>query len=60
MSTEIARDIIDRVLERAKSRGATAVDAVLVSSDNLSARVRDTEIDFVTQAKERSLGIPSR
>ena len=55
MSTDIPRDIIDRVLERAKNAGAAAVDTVLVSSDNLSARVRDTEIDFVSQAKERAL-----
>jgi PmbA protein len=57
LSTDTARDIIDRVLERAKSAGATAVDAILISGDTLSARVRDTEIDFVSQAQERALGI---
>ena len=57
MSNENARDIINRVLEHAKNAGATAVDTVLVSGDTLSARVRDTEIDFVSQAQERALGI---
>jgi PmbA protein len=57
LSNDAARDIINRVLECAKNAGATAVDTILVSNDTLTARVRDTEIDFVTQAQERSLGI---
>jgi PmbA protein len=57
LSPDTARDIINRVLERATSAGATAVDAILLSGDTLSARVRDTEIDFVSQAQERALGI---
>jgi PmbA protein len=57
LSLETPRDIIEEVLKLTRSAGATAADAVLVGSDNVTARVRDTEIDFVTQAQQRTLGI---
>ncbi|MDH3212103.1 MAG: TldD/PmbA family protein [Myxococcales bacterium] len=50
-------DVIERALERAKRAGADAADAVLVESEALEARVRGEEIDFVTQAREHTLGI---
>jgi PmbA protein len=57
LNSDAARDIINRALKSTKNAGATAVDTLLVSGDTLSARVRNTEIDFVTQAQERALGI---
>ncbi len=52
-----AADVVERAVARARQAGAAAADAVLVESDGLEARVRDREIDFVTQARERTLGI---
>jgi PmbA protein len=57
MSARAPGDVIQRCLERAKRAGADAADAVLVESDAFEARVRGEEIDFVTQARERTLGI---
>lgn len=51
------RDCVERALARAREAGADAADAVLVEGDSLEARVRGTEIDFVSQAKERCLGV---
>jgi PmbA protein len=51
------RELVERALERAKRAGADAADAVLAESDSLEARVRGDEIDFVTQAREHTLGI---
>jgi len=48
---------VQRALDRVRAAGADAADAVLVESDNLEARVRGEEIDFVKQARERILGI---
>ena len=48
---------VQRALDRVREAGADAADAVLVESDNLEARVRGEEIDFVKQARERILGI---
>ena len=56
MSAESA-DIVTRALDRARAAGAEAVDAVLVEDNSLQARVRGSEIDFVSQARERCLGI---
>jgi PmbA protein len=50
-------ETVERALARAKRAGARAADAVLVESDSLEARVRGEEIDFVKQARERTLGI---
>jgi PmbA protein len=57
MSAAAPRQVIERALERARRAGADAADAVLVESDALEARVRDREIEFVTQAREHALGI---
>jgi len=51
------REIVERALERVKRAGADAADALLVESDAVEARVRGTEIDFVKQAREHTLGI---
>ena len=48
---------VQRALDRVREAGADAADAALVESDNLEARVRGEEIDFVKQARERILGI---
>jgi PmbA protein len=50
-------ECVQRALACVRGAGATAADAVLVESDNLEARVRGDEIDFVKQARERTLGI---
>lgn len=50
-------DGVRLALERAKAAGAEAADALSVESDRLEVRVRGEEIDFVTQARERTLGI---
>jgi PmbA protein len=50
-------DVVERALARAKQAGAAAADALLVESDSIEARVRGEEIDFVKQARERTLGI---
>jgi len=50
-------EIIERALQRARQAGADEVDAVLVEGDEIEARVRNTEIDFVSQARGRTLGI---
>jgi len=57
LSVEAPHDIIERAIDRARRAGASAVDAVMIESDSVEARVRATEIEFVTQAKQRILGI---
>jgi PmbA protein len=57
LSVEAPHDIIERAIDRARRAGASAVDAIMIESDSVEARVRATEIEFVTQAKERTLGI---
>lgn len=52
-----AYGVVERALARAKSAGAVQADAVLVSSESLETRVRGEEIDYVTQARERTLGV---
>ena len=51
------RAVVERALSHVRTLGAAAADAMLVESDGIEARVRDREIDFVTQARERTLGI---
>ena len=51
------RAVVERALSHVRQLGAAAADAMLVESDGIEARVRDREIDFVTQARERTLGI---
>ena len=48
---------VERALEAARRAGADAADCVLAQSDVVEARVRNTEIDFVKQAREHTLGI---
>lgn len=52
-----AEEIVERALARAAQAGADAADAMLVESDSVEARVRGEEIDFVKQAREKTLGI---
>jgi PmbA protein len=53
----LGTDAIARALARAKQAGASEADAMLLEADSISARVRGAETDFVTQARERVLGI---
>jgi PmbA protein len=57
LSVEAPRDTVERAIDRARRAGASAVDAILIESDSVEARVRGAEIDFVTQARQRTLGI---
>ena len=57
MSASSLRDVAARALERVRSAGADAADVLLVESDAVEARVRADEIDFVKQARERTLGM---
>jgi PmbA protein len=50
-------DVVERALACARGAGAVAADAVVVESELLETRVRGREIDFVKQARERSLGL---
>jgi PmbA protein len=50
-------DAVERALARARAAGAADADAMTAESRSLSARVRGTEVDFVTQARERTLGL---
>jgi PmbA protein len=50
-------EAVERALQRARQAGSDAADAVLMESDALEARVRDAEIDFVKQARERTLAL---
>jgi PmbA protein len=60
MSPAAARDprsVVEQALARVRAAGADEADALLVLSDATEARVRGAEIDFVKQARERTLGI---
>jgi PmbA protein len=48
---------VQRAVRRALDAGAHSADAALAEGDSFEARVRDREIDFVKQARERVLGI---
>jgi PmbA protein len=50
-------DLAQFALERARRAGARESDVLLVESDELSVRVRGAEIEFVKQARERTLGL---
>ena len=56
MSDE-SRESVERALARAVRAGAEQADALLVESESLDARVRGEDVDFVNQARERTLGI---
>ena len=51
------RDAVAKALARARAAGADAADAVLAAGDSLETRVRGAEIDFVVQARQRTLGL---
>ncbi len=51
------RDATGAALDAARAAGADAADAVAVESDSVQTRVRGDEIDFVVQARERTLGV---
>jgi PmbA protein len=55
--SETWRESLETALEVALGAGADAADAVLIEGDSVEARVRDREIDFVKQARERTLGL---
>jgi PmbA protein len=57
MTTPDEREWVARALERARSAGADAADCVLAAGDSLETRVRGAEIDFVVQARARTLGL---
>ena len=58
MSAQLpGREAVARALAAAERAGAAAADAVVVESDSVETRVRDREIEFVKQARERGLGI---
>jgi PmbA protein len=50
-------EAVRRALEAATRAGAESADALSVERDTIECRVRGEEIDFVTQARERTLGI---
>lgn len=51
------RDAALEALAAVRRAGADAADVVYAESDSVEARVRGEEIDFVKQARERTLGI---
>ncbi|HXK26191.1 MAG TPA: metallopeptidase TldD-related protein [Myxococcota bacterium] len=55
--SDAERDAVAQALARARAAGADAADAVLAASDSLETRVRGEEIDFVVQARQRTLGL---
>ena len=57
MSSLDAGDVVERALAGAIRAGADAADALLVDSDELEARVRGRDIEFVKRSRERRLGI---
>ncbi len=50
-------DSLELALATVRRAGASAADAVLVSGEVLEARVRGSEIDFVKQARDKTLGL---
>jgi len=50
-------DAVQHALEHARKAGAYAADVGLTAGESFEARVRGTEIDFVKQSRERSLGV---
>jgi len=56
-ATRAPASVLEQALAVARTAGADAADALLVEGDAIEARVRGPEIDFVKQARERTLGI---
>jgi PmbA protein len=57
MSAVDSRELAVHALQAARGAGADQADVALVESDSLEARVRGETVDFVKQARERTLGI---
>jgi PmbA protein len=57
MSGADPQQVALRALAATRSAGADQADVALVESDSLEARVRGDTVDFVKQARERTLGI---
>jgi len=53
LSQELARD----VLAQAKQKGATEGDVVMVESDSFFVTVRLGEVEKISQAQEKRLGV---
>jgi PmbA protein len=53
----IGTDRVRHAVEAAKRAGADAADAIQLARESVEARVRGEEIDHVTQARERALGL---
>jgi len=56
-ATLAGEEAVARSVRKALDAGAHSVDAALSEGDSFEARVRDREIDYVKQARERVLGI---
>ncbi len=50
-------DAVRRALERMALAGAASSDALVIERDTLECRVRGEVVDFVKQARERTLGL---
>ena len=57
MSDTASLDPVRHALAQLSQAGTDTGDAVLIENDSLETRVRGDEIDFVKQARERTLGI---
>ena len=57
LSTEKARDIAARLVERAVRAGATAADAMLVAGSSTSVSVRLGELEDVSRSDDREIGL---
>ncbi|HWP60549.1 MAG TPA: TldD/PmbA family protein [Candidatus Acidoferrales bacterium] len=53
----LSEELAAEILEESKKRGATAADVVMVESDSFNVTVRLGEIDKVSQAREKRLGL---
>ena len=52
-----AAELVDALLARCVKKGAYAADALLVEQQTTSVRVRGDDIEHLTQARERTLGL---
>jgi len=52
-----AGEAVERALDRARRAGADQADALVIEGESTEVRVRGEEIDVVTQARERGLGL---
>jgi PmbA protein len=57
MTTVSHEELASRLLEKAKSNGATAGDVVVVESESSEVQVRMKEIETLSNAREKRLGI---